>query len=189
MKQLLIIVLLFSTAQTFAQNNDRFTRKGFVFGLGVGGGIIHVQDHNTEASFEKTAGAISLPNLKIGFMLSEKTALLATFPGAIYQYEGRDRSFEAFIPSIQHWFSDSWWVNGGAGLAMDFPAFYDMKGLENRDFNFGYAFAASSGIELVQSRNYTLDLQAKVQYGKTYLENDGHRNGTIFTLGVGFNWY
>lgn len=189
MKKLLLITFLFSGLSLLGQNNNSIERKGFVIGFGIGGGIISVSDSYQETPFDKASGGLSLPNLKIGFMLSEKTALLATFPGMIYEYDGKDRSFEAFLPSLQYWVQDRWWVNGGVGLAMDFPAFYEVDDFKDEDFNFGCAVAVSTGYEIVQTKKFALDIQSRLHLGRVYLENDAHRDGVAFEIGLGFNWY
>lgn len=183
------IFLITSLFAAWSMSGQELERRGFVIGLGLGAGMIDIQDHGTETAFAATPGVLSLPNLKIGFMLSERTALLATFPGAIYEYEGRDRSFEAFLPTIQHWVGKRWWINGGAGLAMDFPAFYDMKGLEDPQVHVGYALVAAAGFELVQGRRFALDVQTRVQYGRVNLGDSAYREGCVATVGLGVNWY
>ncbi len=191
MKNLLIVLLTFCSLSVFAQGFGTSTieRKGFVIGFGVGGGVISIADSGQENPFDEASGGISLPNLKIGMMLNEKTALLATFPGMIYKLEGKDRSFETFIPSLQYWLKDRWWVNGGVGLAMDFPAFYETDDFKDEDFNFGCAVAFSTGYEIVQRKNFALDLQTKIHMGRAFMGENQHRDGVAFTVGLGFNWY
>lgn len=190
MRNLLIILFTFCTLTTFAQNDENtIEREGFVIGFGIGGGVISISDSNQEVPFDKAEGGLSLPNLKIGWMLNNRLALLATFPGLIYEYEGDDRSFEAFIPSLQYWVKDRWWINGGVGLAMDLPAFYEVDNFKDEDWNFGCAVAISTGYELVQKKRYAFDLQSKIHMGRVFLDNDQHRDGVAFTIGLGFNWY
>ena len=185
-----VLIAVLFTGSLFAQEAPTgVERKGFVIGLGVGVGAISIADSNAETPFDEAQGGLSLPNLKIGFMLSDRMALLATFPGMIYEVDDRDRSFEAFIPSLQYWVNDRLWVNGGIGLAMDFPALYDMKGLEGDQFNLGCAVAVSAGFELVQRKNFALDLQSKIHLGRVFLDNDIERDAASFSVGVGFNWY
>jgi len=193
MKNLLIIIFTFSsfsfTLLGQNSNNNTIERKGFVFGVGVGGGVVSISDSNQEVPFDEVQGGISLPNLKFGWMVNDRLAILATLPGMIYALEGKDRSFEAFIPSVQYWVKDRWWINGGIGLAMDMPALYEFDDLKSEDWNFGCAVSASTGFELIQKKNYALDLQANIHLGRTFLDNDQHRDGGAFTIGIGFNWY
>lgn len=189
-KHLLIAIFsVFSLAAYSQQFEGSVQREGFVIGFGVGAGVISIADSNAENQFDKANGSISFPDLKIGWMLNNRTALLATFPGLIYEYEGHDRSFESIIPSLQYWVTDRWWINGGIGLAIDAPAFYDYEKNVNDNWNFGCAVAASTGYEIYQNKNFTIDLQSRIHLGTVFLDNDLHRDAAAFSVGVGFNWY
>jgi len=188
MKTLFLIILTFFALSLFAQEADNsIQREGFVIGFGVGGGVISISDSNQEVPFDKARGGISFPNLKLGWMLNNRLAILGTFPGMIYKYEGKDRSFDAIIPSVQYWVKDRWWINGGFGLAIDGPALY--KDLDDESWNFGYAVTASTGYELIQKKKFALDLQTNLQLGRVFMDNDEHRDGVAFSVGLGFNWY
>jgi hypothetical protein len=63
----------------------------------------------------------------LGICLTTGLALLALLPGANYNYNGKDRGFEALIISGQYWLKDNWWVLAGTGLTFDAPAFYTVK--------------------------------------------------------------
>ena len=190
MKNLFVLVFTLFSLTLFGQAPDHSVqRKGLVFGVGVGGGVISVSQSTQEVPFDEAQGGFSLPNLKIGWMVNERLAVLATFPGKIYEYQGKDRSFEGFLPSLQYWAKDRWWINAGVGLAMDFPAFYEVDDFKDEDWNFGCAVSASTGYEIVQKNNFTIDLQSKVFLGRTFLENDEYRDAAAFSVGVGFNWY
>ncbi len=190
MKNLLVIIFTFCTLAAFGQyTTNSVEREGFVFGFSIGGGAISIADSDQENPFDEAQGAISLPNLKFGWMLNDRLALMATFHGLIYEYEGSDRSFDAITPSLQYWIKDRWWINGGFGLAIDGPALYEIDDLDEEDWNFGCAVVASTGYEMVQRRNFTIDLQTKVQLGRTFMEGDRHRDGAAFSVGIGFNWY
>lgn len=188
MKNLLVLVFTFCTLAVFGQDGIKtIERKGFVFGVGLSGGVISISDSENEVPFDDSQGGISLPNLKIGWMVNDRLAVLATFPGIVYKYEGKDRSFDAFMPSVQYWIKDRWWINGGIGLAIDGPALYE--NLDNEDWNFGCAVAASAGYEIVQKKRFALDLQTQLHLARVSLDNDEHRDGVVFTVGLGFNWY
>lgn len=190
MKNLLIVVFVLSTFSAFGQNARQVVnRQGFVFGAGIGIGAISIADSDQENPFDEGQGGMSLPNLKFGWMVSDRMAVLATLPGMIYELEDKDRSFEAFIPSVQYWVKDRWWVNGGVGLAMDLPAFYEVENIKDEDWNFGWALSVSTGYELVQREKFVLDLQTRFHAGRAFLGNDQYRDAAAFTIGLGFNWY
>ncbi|MBC8046270.1 MAG: hypothetical protein H7Y00_05700 [Fimbriimonadaceae bacterium] len=188
----LTILFLFSilfNANMHAQNNASFERKGFIFGAAIGISSVSLKYPSQPTQNEISA---SLPNFKIGTMISNRTAVVVYLPGSIYTYEGsgrnRDRGFEAIIPSVQYWLKDRWWILGGAGLGMDAPAFYDIKNEEERKFYFGSSVIAATGYEIWRKEKFTLDIQGRVHYGSANV-SEGTRNGMAYNLLVGFNWY
>ena len=189
MKNLLIIVFTLSSLLSYGQNETKqIERKGFAIGFGVGGGVISIADSDQAVPFDEAQTGGSFPNLKLGWMVNDRLAILGIYSGMSYEYQGKDRSFDSFMPTVQYWVKDRWWVNAGAGLAMDFPAFYK-DNIEEEDWNFGGAVALSTGYELVQKKNFALDLQTQLQMGWANLDNDKNRDAVIFSIGLGFNWY
>ncbi len=189
MKISLIFAFTFCTLLSYGQREvTQIERKGFVIGFGLGGGVISTSDSDQEVPFDDAQGGGSFPNLKLGWMVNDRLAILGMYAGMSYGYQGKDRSFDAFMPSVQYWVKDRWWVNAGAGLAMDFPAIYE-DNIKDEDWNFGKAVALSTGYELVQKKKFALDLQAQLMMGTTNLENDRHRDAVVFSIGIGFNWY
>lgn len=181
----------FLSASAQAQDNgvgSGSQRDGFLFEASLGGGIISVEDSDGAQSFDKVQGGISFPELKLGYMLNDRFALTASMPGMIYGFQGYDRHFGGFIPSVQYWAKDNWWIHGGVGLAMDSPALYDIKG-ENDVWNFGCAVMASTGYEVVKKENFALNIQSKLVLGRTSLDNDVKRDAVSISIGVGFSWF
>lgn len=180
---------MFYTLLSYSQKEtNQIERKGFIIGFGIGGGVISVSDSDQEVPFDESQGGGSFPNLKLGWMVNNRLAILGIYTGMGYQNQDKDRSFDALIPSIQYWVKDKWWVNAGAGLAMDFPAFYE-DNIENEDWNFGGAVAFSTGYELVQKKNFALDIQTQLQMGWTNIDIDKNREAVLFSIGLGFNWF
>lgn len=172
-----------STDQTISQ------RKGFMLEVGLGGGIISIEDSNGIQSFDESQGGISFPELKFGYMLNDKLAITASTPGMIYEFQDNDRHFGGFIPSVQYWVKDRWWIHGGLGLAIDSPALYDIEDNVNDDWNFGCAVMASTGYEVYKKKNFALNIQSKLVMGRAFLEQDAHRDVVTFNLGLGFSWF
>ncbi|GLB47977.1 hypothetical protein [Neptunitalea lumnitzerae] len=191
MKQLLVLFALLVLGSTVqAQDTTaQMERKGFVIGLGISGGAISISDTETGQDFDKGQGSISLPNIKLGYMLNERLALLLNTSGMIYSQNDYDRSFETFLPSVQYWVNNKSWISGGIGLAVDMPALYDIEDNINDDFNAGCAVGLSFGRELYQQRNFAIDLQLQTTAGRTFFKGDGHRDAATISVGVGFNWY
>ena len=98
MRKLNLILLIIISNYSFGQTNlDKQTieRKGFVIGLGLGAGVLSLNSNDTlNVSFSKT-----LPNIKVGYMVNKRLALLALLPWANYKYDSKYRGFECFIIS------------------------------------------------------------------------------------------
>jgi hypothetical protein len=189
MRKLVTITLIIVANYSFAQPNTgklQIERKGFVFGAGLGAGSLSLNTNDTIS----TKFSTTLPNIKVGFMLNHRIALLALLPGANYSYNGKDRGFEAIVISAQYWVNDNWWVLGGTGLTIDAPAFYTVQEIKTADFHTGLpALTFATGYEVWRRKRFALDLQFRVFYGKSDLPNSGHRKGVSNMFIVGFNWY
>lgn len=191
-KMAFIAFIAMSTV-AFSQNNSNTEttpkRDGFMFEFGLGGGVISIEDSQGIQTFDKSQGAISFPEIKFGYMLNNKLAITASMPGMIYEFQDNDRHFGGFIPSVQYWVKDRWWVHGGIGLAIDSPTLYDIKDNVNEDWNFGPAVMASTGYEIYKKKNFALNIQSKLVMGRAFLEGDAYRDAVTFNLGLGFSWF
>ncbi|NQX81281.1 MAG: hypothetical protein HRT66_04715 [Flavobacteriaceae bacterium] len=189
MRKILILTLTLIANYTFAQTNleqKKTDRKGFFIGLGLGAGVLTL---NTNDSI-KVSFSTTLPNIKVGYMLNERFALLALLPGSNYKHQGKDRGFEGVIIAGQYWLKDNWWLLGGTGLTFDAPAFYTVKDLKTAKFYTGLpAFTFATGYEVWHKGRFALDLQYRIFLGKSNLPNNGQREGISNMFIVGFNWY
>ncbi len=177
---------------TGAQNTNTETtkqREGFMFEFTVGGGIISIEDSEGIQTFDESQGTFVFPDIKLGYMLNEKLAITVSMPGNIYKFQDNDRNFGGFIPSVQYWIKERWWIHGGIGLAIDSPALYDIKEDVNDDWNFGTAVMVSSGYEMYKKKNFALNVQSKLVLGHASLYGDAQRDALIFNVGIGFSWF
>ncbi|MFD0796309.1 hypothetical protein ACFQZJ_02465 [Maribacter chungangensis] len=181
------------SAMAFAQNNsnaqNNFIRDGFMFEFGLGGGIISIEDNAGPQGFDDVQGGGTFPELKLGYMLNNRLAITVSAPGMIYTFNDNDRHFGGIIPSVQYWVKDRWWIHGGAGLAIDSPALYDIKDNVNDDWNTGIAVMASTGYEVYRKNKFALNVQSKVLLGGVKLDNNIDRDAVQFSLGIGFSWF
>ena len=176
---------------TYAQNTNPETstqRDGFIIEFSVGGGLISLEDSEGIQTFDKSQGTFVFPDLKLGYMLNENIAITAAMPGNIYEFQDNDRNFGGFIPSLQYWVKNRWWIHGGIGLAIDSPALYDIKDDVNDDWNFGFAVMASTGYEIYKKKNFALNVQSKLVLGSVSLDGNADRDAVIFNVGLGFSW-
>jgi len=192
MKHFLLFLLAGFYLSLHAQAPDKkpFERKGFVFGGAAGVSYIQVSAP-VGLPDEKQTG-MCFPNLKVGYMLTPRLALLMYLPRTSYVYKGdgreRGRGFESFIPSVQYWTNDRFWLIAGAGLDMDAPVFYDMKEKSERKFYFGPAAVAGAGYEFFRKGRIALDVQGQIHYGQAYAP-DHKVNSAAYSILVGLNWY
>ena len=181
------------SAMAFAQNNSNtqsdFKRDGFMIEFGLGGGIISIEDNAGPQGFDDAQGGGTFPELKLGYMLNNRLAITVSAPGMIYTFNDNDRHFGGIIPSVQYWVKDRWWIHGGAGLAIDSPALYDIKDNVNDDWNTGIAVMASTGYEVYRKNKFALNVQSKVLLGGVKLDNNIDREAVQFSLGIGFSWF
>jgi hypothetical protein len=179
------------SSTSYAQNTNSETttqRDGFIFEFVFGGGLISLEDSAGIQTFDKAQGTFVFPDVKLGYMLNENLALTLSLPGNIYEFQDNDRNFGGFIPSVQYWVKDKWWIHGGIGLAIDSPALYDIKDNVNDDWNFGAAVMASTGYEIYKKKNFALNVQSKLVLGSASLDGNADRDAVIFNVGLGFSW-
>ncbi len=189
MRVILFLAFAVFSNVVFAQttlDKNLIERNGFVFGVGTGGGVLTL---NTNDTIQTTFSA-TLPNIKVGYMINQKVALLALFPGATYKYNGKDRGFEGIMIGAQYWLKEKWWMLGGAGLTFDAPAFYTVRDPQKAGFYIGVpALTFSTGYEVWRKGRFAIDLQYRIFVGKSNLPNKNYREGISNIFMVGFNWY
>jgi hypothetical protein len=166
-------------------------RSGFIFGAAAGAGLL---DLTGDGVSEGQHLSPSFPNLRIGYMVSPRTAVVVLLPGTIYRYEGvgeqdrpRDRGFEGIIPSIQYWVADRWWIMGGAGLTLDAPTFYDVQDASEGKYYMGPSLSVGAGYEVWRRGSFSLDAQTRLHYGSARLADGETRKGTAWNLLLGVN--
>ncbi|GAB3175162.1 hypothetical protein [Telluribacter humicola] len=195
MRSIVLIFCLVITSllqQALGQDNATIYKKGFVLGVSAGAGSIHTTISNTPN--EAQVGVAY--NWKIGSMLTSRTALLLQGVVTTYRYSGnatspreRLRGFEGLLPSLQYWVNDRLWITGGMGVGMDNPVFYDVKDeSEGRYHSRGFKTSLSTGYELWQRKNLTVDIQGRLSHGNVQVP-EGKRNSLAFDVLIGFNIY
>ena len=186
MRKLFIIILIIMASYTFAQTNlnNKIERKGFIYGIGFGAGVLTLKTNDTiTVAFSPT-----LPNIKVGYMVNNRLAICALLPGAVYKYNGNTRGFEGFQLAVQYWVKENWWVLGGTGLTFDAPAFYVVKDPKKAEFNTGFpSFSLATGYEIYHKGKFVIDLQYRIFLGKSNLPNNGSREGVSNMFIIGFN--
>jgi hypothetical protein len=186
MKKLIIIIFLglFTTLSMQAQTNNSI-RKGFTIGGSVGVGILHFTDGMSEKA---TQGGISLPNIKLGWFISPRTAIYLNTVGQIYESEGVDRSFDGIVPSIQYWATNKLWVSAGYGASLDMRALYEPE-RQSMKTEWGKGLLVSTGYEVLQRKRWALDIQSRLYMGHVTRNEGGKLEGANFSIGVGITLF
>lgn len=182
----ILLVLMLNTNFVFSQNNKSQSaeKQGFLFGVGVGGGVLLEKDTGIDM---ENYGKYSFLNLKLGWMIAPKTAICLHIPSGGHKEKGKTRAFEAVLATSQHWFSERIWGMAGLGLAMNMPPFYETEE-DDPKFYFGLALSTGLGYELLQKGRFALDIQTRCLYGNYDIETV-KRQSTAFDILIGFNWY
>lgn len=182
-KILLFAVLMLVLNQVHAQQ-QLSERKGLIIGVSAGIAVASISGDTPNIS---DGAAISLPNLKLGWMYNQNLAILISSPGITYSRGKYDRSLDGIIPSIQLWVKPGWWVSGGFGVGMDTATIYDSKS-SNDDTNFGTACQLSSGYEIYKKGRFTIDVQGTL-FAANINTDWGEQETVSFFTGFGFNFY
>lgn len=188
-----MLILFFTCQNSFAQSIDAIQRRGIVFGIAAGTGYI-----NTSIPSNKNAtqtGHLAY-NWKVGYMINSNMAILLQGAISTYMYDGnsdspreRLRGFEGLMPTFQYHLNNRLWVNGGIGLGMDNPVFYDVKNeSEGKYYAGGFKTAISTGYEIWQRQNKTIDIQGRLSYGTAQVP-EGERDSFAFDILIGINLY
>ena len=183
---ILLILICFTSLKAQLSEPKKMQKKGVSVGLSLGLGQLKLSENDTTRKMM----AATLPNIRIGYMLSERFALQLLLPGTPYQKNGKTRGFEAIVISGQYWIKNRWWILGGAGVSIDAPAFWTIDDPKDIQFHWGVpAVTFATGFEILQRKSFTIDLQYRVYSGKVNLDQDKKLTGISNMFSVGFNWY
>ncbi|MFN4082992.1 MAG: hypothetical protein ACK4K9_05115 [Bacteroidia bacterium] len=185
MQRILILLLIFNANYAFTQNN-KIERKGLNIGFGIGSGLLTLNTNDTS----QTSFSLTLPNIKLGYMLNNNLSLQLLLPGATYKYNNKDRGFEGIVIAGQYWIKDNLWIIGGGGFTFDAPAFYTVKDIKTADFYTGFpALTFATGYDIYKKGKFALDIHYRSFWGNSNIINNGNRKGFSNMVIVGLSWF
>lgn len=155
-----------------ARDAAAIERKGFIIGLGVGGGQM------TCDGCESLSGPAFA--LHLGGMIHPKLALVLDSSGVVREEEGVTLSSAVVGPAVQYWVSPRMWVKGGVGGGRLVASIDNVTSSSD----WGLGFMGGVGVEALQKKKFTIDLQFRFTTAKI----EGERTNNFFGL-VGFNFY
>jgi hypothetical protein len=201
-KSLLILLIVLSPAIAAAQGyyspgyrerggfHHRMGRVAYGASLGVGfmndnGGALSCDNCGNYSPYAVEG------DFHIGAFVAPRFALL--FEGQLngQQVHAADGTTDgatvyqsAFMLAGQFWLTPILWVKGGIGIA-HLSVGDDYTG-GSTDVDNGFAIMGAAGIELISTRFFALDLQARIINGSYSGVDDNITSGTV---GIGLNWY
>lgn len=167
-------------------------RAGVVWGFAAGLGAV-----NATGCGDACGGAFALEG-HLGGMISPRTAVMFEGWGADHPYSLAGNDHETinsfWTGAAQFWINDIFWLKGGAGLAVlretiDAGVDYYGNPVVAENDHTGFALFGAAGIEVLQSYNFTLDIQGRIGSG-FYKDAAGSSfSRQNYAVMVGFNWY
>jgi len=168
--------------------HNRLGRLAWGFSVGIGG--MHDNGSGITACDNCDYNPVAFEaDFHLGGFITPRLALLGEFQanGQTVHSDALDGDTiltqGAIMLAAQYWLTPQLWIKGGLGFA-DLSA-SDSVG-DNWDFGGGVAIMGAVGFELLSSRRFALDLQARIIEGEYNSSEDHITSGTV---GLGFNWY
>ncbi len=167
-------------------------RAGLVFGFSLGiGGI-------SASSCGDLCGFAGVAEGHIGGMIAPNVAVMGDFWEGLHYFSGvpglgsGETWNGVYTAALQWWPTYNIWLKGGLGfgrLLLNANGGYYYGYSVNVDDETGFAFMLAAGIEILQSYNWAMDLQAR--YGNVAYGGGGGSAGdlSMYALMIGFNWY
>jgi hypothetical protein len=171
---------------------DRTGRLALGFSIGLGGMHSNAYGDIGCPTCNYNPAAVEV-DFHIGGMLSPRFALLFEGQGNLQTVDDNGQggtvtlSQSTAMIAGQFWLTPRLWLKGGIGaahLSYDFNDPYGTAG--SQPISNGAAVMAGAGYELFSTREFAVDLQARIIEGSYKDLGDQITSGTI---GLGFNWY
>lgn len=190
-KFIVTVCLIGIASFSYSQNKEIINRKGFIIGTSIG--VSHSiqsfpnkSQNNTDFGFD----------LKFGYMVKPKIALLVTSNVSGYDYIGigrpRKRDFGVLAPTIQYWLGDRFCGLVGIGLGIDAPVFFDIEDPENHkeetQYHIGLGTVLAIGYEFYQGKKIAIDFKARITYRNVNI-TEGKTTGVSPSILIGINFY
>lgn len=185
MKTLVSILFLLLTILNgiYAQTNESknaTTRKKVQFSLALGWGVSSLNYDDSEDNYDHEdiiTTRVTYPNLKLGAMISKKTALNFYVPMGFQNNE----SFTIYSIAVQHWSkTDKNWVMLGAGRLSNMYFDFSADGV-------GWGCSLSTGFEIKQNKGNAIDLQFRTMWGLAGYEYNKSLFAFEMLVGIDFS--
>lgn len=153
--------------QLGAQPRSR-AESGMIFGVALGVSRVSLRALPTLPAVSGTDIALGW---HVGYQTPSRFAIKLAASSSVYRYPGpgrpRKRGFETLMPMLEYRVDDRLRLSAGAGLQMDAPVFYDVRGsnLGERKFHHGLGAVFGLSYALRPDQRYSPDVQARYNVG------------------------
>ncbi len=178
---LLTPAIAVADADPDAPNNPRL---GFYGGFALHGGNISCEGANC-GDFREAGGADG----HAGYLFSDKLALHFDLWVMGSKQNDFTLSFSSATVGVRYWVMPIIFVQGGVGVGHATLRYDGLFEAQN-DSDDVPVIQLGAGIELIRSKRWAMDLEAKVAWGSS-TNDDGDRDSTgrMVGAGVGFTWF
>lgn len=157
---------------------DPSVRRGAVLGVAIGAGGVVTADCTGSCDPARRFLRLAAPNLKLGWLLAPRAAILLYVPTGLHRRDGDLRAFESVAPAVQLWPRPETWVLAALGPGFDFPAI----GSATTGFHVGAAATLVAGHRIARLAGWDVELQARAMGGLIDVGDATRRAGALDLL-------
>ncbi len=166
------------------EHADPAYRSGLVIGASVDGGDMGCQTKNGDdcGNGSHDAGGISV---HAGGMVAPSLAVLGEVWGMAHTEDALTASQVLVTANLRGWVAPRLWLQGGLGVARSEISYKNGAFMATDESDTVPAFDAAIGVEVLRSRAFALDIEART--GTGFYEG----NARVYNaaLGVGVSWF
>ena len=160
-------------------------RTGLVVGGSIDGGSVTCGTRNGDDCGDNSAKPAAGLSLHAGKMIRPELAILGEIWGMAHTEHALTASEVLVTANARAWLMPRVWVQGGLGAARSEISYKTMAFMATGASTIAPAFSAGVGVEVLQSRGFGLDIEARG--GSAFYESDARVWN--FGGGVGVTWF
>ncbi len=160
-------------------------RHGLFVGASGGGGVLARRDCQGTDCTEEEFGRVSLPNLRLGYRLSNRFALEFHIAGGVHEHAGERRAFDALLVSAKWWALTALWISAGTGIGEELPPAFEGSG----PLYIGAGAMAGMGYEFYRGDSLVFDLSIRATTGRLGKDASASIENVALDGLLGITWY
>ena len=126
----------------------------------------------------------------LGYQATHRMAVGLSAASTVYKYRAvgraRKRGLEGLYPTLEYRVQERVTLSAGAGLALDMPVFYDIRGsgVDERRMSPGMGIMMAAAYTLRPREHWSTDVQARFHAGRQRIPT-GPQTGGAFSVLLG----